>query len=240
MAGDIDPAVKRKTCHLLDRLERHHPASFAHSLRVARLSMAMWRAAPGWMGCGETALVGSLLHDVGKLNVPLASLASDRRLSIEERQAMTDHARGGAEMLAALGLPGGVVEIAAHHHERWAAGGYPSGRPASCFAPVVRAVAVADAFIAMTEPGRPYRRPMSHEAGIQEVEACSGTHFDPEAVAILVGSLSFWREEPVIRRSMVIPETSAERFQFQRDRFSAAFGTRRRGPVAASHPEPAL
>lgn len=181
----IAPDLRRKTHGLLHRLERHHAESYAHSCRVARLAMAMWRAAPDQLGCGATALLGSVLHDIGKLSVPEGVLASGRPLSARERLAVTAHAADGAAILSALGFPAGVVEIAAHHHERWGAGGYPTGQAAAEFAPITRAVAVADAFTAMTEPGRAYRRPLSPEAARLELERCRGTHFDPEAVAIL-------------------------------------------------------
>lgn len=186
----LDPELLNRACALLDGLARHHPESFAHSLRVARVTMAMWRTAPRRLGCGPTALLGSALHDVGKLEVPLGCLASGSPLAPEGRRLVQAHAAAGASLLARLGFPPEVVAVAAHHHERWEGGGYPTGRPAVMFAPVVRAVAVADAFTAMTEPGRPYRRPLSREAARRELMACRGRHFEPEAVELLLGSLA--------------------------------------------------
>jgi putative nucleotidyltransferase with HDIG domain len=182
---EISASLKSRCWQLLQRLEEHHAASYAHSIRVARLTMAMHGAAPAWMGCAAQALLGSLLHDVGKLYVPAAILASDLPLSPEERRTVMGHAAAGAALLSELGFPAGIIEIVAHHHERWSAGGYPSGRPAREFAQVVRAVAVADAFTAMTEPGRSYRRPLAPEAARQELMTCRGEQFDAEAVAIL-------------------------------------------------------
>lgn len=148
--------------------------------------MAMRRIAPDWVGCAATALLGSVLHDVGKLHVPAALLDSGHPLSPEQRSAVIAHSAEGAILTQAQGFPAAVVEVVAHHHERWAGGGYPSGRPAREFSRLVRAVAVADAFAAMTEPGRAYRTPLSREAAYRELEACRGAHFDPEAVAHLV------------------------------------------------------
>ncbi|MEI6162256.1 MAG: HD domain-containing phosphohydrolase [Roseococcus sp.] len=194
---EIDAGLRRKTEQLLQRLEQHHPASYAHSIRVARLTMAMHAAAPAWMGCAGTALLGSLLHDIGKLDVPASALSSSLPLSPEERRALTGHPAAGAALLGALGFPAGIIEVVAHHHERWSAGGYPSGRPARDFSPLVRGVAVADAFTAMTEPGRSYRAPLTREAARRELEVCRGSHFDPEAVGILACGLM----GPVARRA---------------------------------------
>lgn len=185
-ALELDGALQRQASGLLRRLERHHPASYAHSLRVARLTLAMWHAAPERLGCGATALLGSALHDVGKLYVPAACLASQSPLSAQERHLVHAHAAAGASLLATLGFPPAIIEVAAHHHERWDGGGYPTGRPAAEFAPIVRAVAAADALAAMTEPGRSYRTPLTRDAARQELLACRGSQFDPQAVDILL------------------------------------------------------
>lgn len=197
----IEPVLKRRAARLLKRLEQHHAPSHAHSLRVARLTMAMRRVAPEWVGCAATALLGSVLHDLGKLYVPTALLASEHPLSPEQRSAVMAHSAEGAVLAQAQGFPAAIVEVVAHHHERWAGGGYPSGRSAREFSRLVRAVAVADAFTAMTEPGRAYRLPLSREAAFHELEACRGTHFDPEAVALLVlGHCQAFAEPGVGRR----------------------------------------
>nr|WP_256437531.1 HD domain-containing phosphohydrolase [Roseococcus sp. SDR] len=171
---------------MLERLRRHHPASYAHSFRVTHWTMAMWRAAPAWLGCGATALLGSALHDVGKLYVPVRSLASREPLATDERRLVQAHAAAGGALLAARRFPRAIIDVAAHHHERWDGGGYPSGQAATSLAPIVRAVAAADAFTAMTEPGRSYRTPFSQEAALRELEACRGRQFDPQAVATLI------------------------------------------------------
>lgn len=183
---EIDAGLSERAAQLLHRLELHHPASCAHSLRVARLTMAMWHVAPAWLGCGATALLGSALHDMGKLQVPVGCLASASALSAEGRGLIRAHAAAGASLLATLGFPPGIIEVAAHHHERWDGGGYPTARPAAEFAPIVRAVAAADAFTAMTEPGRSYRKPLTREAARRELLACRGGQFDPEAVDVLL------------------------------------------------------
>ncbi|MDB5377333.1 MAG: metal dependent phosphohydrolase with sensor, partial [Rubritepida sp.] len=160
-----------------------------HSLRVAEITMGMWRTAPGLLGSVETALLGSLLHDVGKLCVPREILASPHLLTWEERAVMSTHAAQGAEMLLAMGFPEAIAAVARGHHARWAGGGYPSSGPARSLPPIVRAVAVADAFDAMTDPGREHRAPLGRREALREVAACAGTHFDPVAAAILADGL---------------------------------------------------
>ncbi|WP_424812558.1 HD-GYP domain-containing protein [Roseococcus sp. YIM B11640] len=192
---DLPPGSEERAASLLGRLANHFPQGAAHALRVAQLVMAMWETDPEWVGPADAALLGSLLHDVGKLYVPRSILESDQPLDGAERVLMMEHPALGAELLAAQGFGEDVIAVARDHHERWSGpGGYPSGRPAASMPPVVRVVAVADSFVAMTEPGRGYRPPLSHAAALREVAACAGTHFDPRAADLLARSLVAWRE----------------------------------------------
>ncbi len=183
-------ALELRARQLIGRLHDHHPDSAAHSIRVAEVTMAMWRTAPDLLGDVETALLGSLLHDVGKLCVPRGILASRRLLSAEERVVMSSHAEQGAELLLAMDFPEPIAAIARGHHERWSGGGYPTALPARSQSPIVRAVAVADAFDAMTDAGRAYRAPLSRHEALREVKACAGRHFEPVAAEILIESLA--------------------------------------------------
>jgi HD-GYP domain-containing protein (c-di-GMP phosphodiesterase class II) len=67
------------------------------------------------------------------------------------------------------------------HHERWDGHGYPSGRSREQIPAGARVVAVADAFDAMISM-RPYRPARPVRAAIAEVNAGSGTQFDPDVV----------------------------------------------------------
>ncbi|WP_421994286.1 HD-GYP domain-containing protein [Roseococcus sp.] len=183
-------ALEMRARRLMARLRRHHPESALHSARVAAIVMGMWRKAPALMGDAETALLGSLLHDVGKLFVPRDLLMSQALLTPEQRAVVCAHSALGAKLLLRLGFPEAIAAVARGHHERWSGGGYPTGLPAQDQPWVVRAVAVADAFDAMTDPGRAYRAPLGGDEALREVEACAGTHFEPMAASLLADSLA--------------------------------------------------
>jgi HD-GYP domain-containing protein (c-di-GMP phosphodiesterase class II) len=76
-----------------------------------------------------------------------------------------------------------------HHHERWDGAGYPDGLHGEDIPLSARIIFVADAFDAMTND-RIYRRKLSIEAALIELEECSGSQFDPAAVAALVSELA--------------------------------------------------
>lgn len=71
---------------------------------------------------------------------------------------------------------------ALYHQERYDGKGYPHGIAGEQIPLVARIIAVADTLDAMTTD-RPYRKGRSFQEAYEEIERCSGTQFDPKAVA---------------------------------------------------------
>src|ERR671923_209208 len=85
-------------------------------------------------------------------------------------------AYSGAHSLRVAALAGTL-----YHHERWDGGGYPLGRSGRRIPAEARVLAVVDAFDAMTF-GRPFRRPLTIDAALAELDRCAGTQFEPAVV----------------------------------------------------------
>jgi HD-GYP domain-containing protein (c-di-GMP phosphodiesterase class II) len=166
---------------LLSALRAHDPYTYRHSLRTVRLSLLLGRAC----GVSRPSLrvlgFGAVVHDLGKILVPGEVLHKEGRLNDEEWEAVRRHPSDGARMLLDVSPPPGVCRVVAEHHERWDGRGYPSGLCGDEIDFNARAVAVADAFDAMTSE-RPYRRAAGFEAAAAELERCAGTQFDAEVV----------------------------------------------------------
>lgn len=135
-------------------------------------------------------LQASLLHDVGKLLVSDRILVKPGRLTRDEYQAMQQHAVFGRDILQRHPGYAEVAEIIGQHHERWDGFGYPLGLKGEQIHPLARAIAILDAFSAMTSD-RPYHRGVSETAALAELQRNAGTQFDPD----LVGRFVAWREE---------------------------------------------
>lgn len=181
---------------LLAALEAHHPQTADHSLRVGTVARQLARALGADGQTERLALLAGLLHDVGKLHIPSALLASPRALSPGERLLLDRHPMLGARILADLGFPLAVIEATRDHHERWDGQGYPARRQGDETALLARLVGVADAFIAMIEPGRPYRPRRRPAEALAEVSACAGRDFDPGLAALLIETLGQTPPEP--------------------------------------------
>ena len=128
----------------------------------------------------------AMLHDVGKIAIPKEILNKPAALTAHEFEVMKTHTIEGQFMLDRVGgLLGRVGEIVRSCHERWDGTGYPDGLKGDEIPFAARIVFCCDAYNAMTTD-RVYRPAMASEEAIAELEANSGTQFDPRIVDAVV------------------------------------------------------
>jgi putative two-component system response regulator len=162
-----------------------------HTRRVGRLCSVIAEGLGEDNNFVDAIGAAALLHDLGKIGIPDTILLKDGPLGEDERDVMREHTTIGAAILNDCTEPVMRMarQIALTHHEWWNGGGYPRGLRETEIPLEGRIVAVADAFDAMTND-RPYRRAISVEAALAELDCCSGTQFDPHVVQ------SFRRVQP--------------------------------------------
>ncbi len=166
-------------------IEARDPYTRGHSARVTALAEAIARR----LGWGEERIaclrVGGPLHDIGKLAVSDEVLRKEGRLDAHELAQIREHPKIGAKILLRIAALRGAIPYVLYHHERWDGNGYPSGRAGDEIPVEARVLAVADAFDAMTSD-RPYRRALTRDEALAEVERCAGTQFDPEIARVFL------------------------------------------------------
>ncbi len=189
---------------MVKAIEARDPYTSGHSQRVSQIA----RALAGELGLGykevERIATAALLHDVGKIYEEFAPLLRKQEsLTDGERGVMESHPARSAELVSTISnLRGYVEKCVRHHHENFDGSGYPSGLAGEEIPLGSRIVMIADTTDAMTTD-RPYRRALSYERVLLELESCSGSQFDPR----IVGA---FRRSPVVRamvasRSSTVP-----------------------------------
>ncbi len=129
----------------------------------------------------ESLKYASLLHDAGKIDIPLKILTKTTKLTPHEYKIIRCHPVKGAQILRPLQMLRPVIPMILHHHEKYDGTGYPSKLKKGQIPLGARIMAVADAFEAMVY-GRPYRERKDISAAIKEIKNKSGTQFDPRVV----------------------------------------------------------
>lgn len=124
----------------------------------------------------------ALVHDLGKLTVPVAVLNKPSSLDDDEWETIRQHPEEGTRLAAGL-LPwlGEWGRAIGEHHERWDGLGYPAGLAGEQISLSARIVAVADSYEVMTT-SRSYSRARSAALARQELTDCAGAQFDPQVV----------------------------------------------------------
>lgn len=133
--------------------------------------------------------LGSSIHDIGKIAVPIEILGKPGRLSGPEMEIIRAHPQTGYEILKGIEFPWPIAEMVWQHHERIDGSGYPRGLAGDEICLEARIIAVADVFDAITSH-RPYRAARCIEAGILELSAGRGTLYDAAVVDALFNHLS--------------------------------------------------
>jgi putative nucleotidyltransferase with HDIG domain len=153
-----------------------------HSLNVSVLAMALSEFLG--LGAKDTRAFGiaGLLHDLGKIRIPLEVLTKPGRFTDEERQLMNQHPVDGARIIlgAAERLDLAAV-VAYEHHIMLNGDGYPTMRFRRDCHFGSKVVHVCDVYDALRTT-RPYREAWPQERTVAYIEGRSGVEFDGEIV----------------------------------------------------------
>lgn len=136
----------------LETVQLHHSHTYTHSMMVAGVAGGFAQKL-GWdpKDC-EKITVAGLLHDVGKVKIPLAILDKPGRLTDKEMELVRKHPVYSQEILETrTEVSQGVKEMAASHHEFLDGSGYPNGLSGDQISRPVRLMTICDIYSALTE-----------------------------------------------------------------------------------------
>jgi putative nucleotidyltransferase with HDIG domain len=194
---------------MVKAIEARDPYTSGHSVRVATLAKAIAQETKMSTEEVEEVYTAALLHDVGKIHEEFAPLLrKDSKLTPEETALLQTHSVKSADLVGIISSFRGTVQDAVRsHHERWDGGGYPDGLAGEDIPLGARIIMISDTTDAMTTD-RPYRKRLTIEAVVTELQKYRGTQFDPRLVDLVVNSVTVRRV--MAEAQPTVPKLGAE------------------------------
>lgn len=166
-------------------VEMRDPYTAGHQTAVAGLGSAIATD----MGLSRDQIEGirmtGLIHDIGKISVPVSILSKPGPLSEAEFNVIKEHPRVGYDILKGIEFPWPIAKIVFQHHERINGSGYPMGLSGEEILLEARILAVADVAEAMASH-RPYRPGLGIEKALEELSVKKNVLYDPSVVEACV------------------------------------------------------
>jgi putative two-component system response regulator len=165
------------------------PYTAGHQIRVAELAVAMAKE----MGLSEFEIegihLGSMIHDIGKIQIPAEILSKPGRLSDLEYQIVKQHVIAGYEIMKNGKFPWPIAQMILQHHERLDGSGYPHGLKSEEIILEARILSVADVMEAISSH-RPYRPSLGIDAAFAEIISGRGVRYCPQAVDACIAAFN--------------------------------------------------
>ena len=183
----------------LARLKTKDNYTYMHSVAVCALMVALARQ----LGLNEQqtkqAGMAGLLHDIGKMMIPMEILNKPGKLTDDEFQTIKSHPAEGHKMLLdGKGVDDVALDVCLHHHEKADGSGYPerlSGDQISLFA---RMGAICDVYDAITS-NRPYKDGWDPAESLKKMAEWSKGQFDPMIFQAFIKSIGIYPIGSLVR-----------------------------------------
>ncbi|MBQ3543849.1 MAG: HD domain-containing protein [Lachnospiraceae bacterium] len=170
---------------LSEAVEAKDRYTSGHSKRVAEYSRMIAERMGKSEKEQEIIYRAGLLHDVGKIKVPVDIINKSGKLTDEEYDLIKIHPVTGYYILKDISEHSDMDIAAKYHHERYDGKGYPNGLSGENIPELARILAVADSYDAMTS-NRSYRKGLPQSVVRSEIEKGKGTQFDSEIADIML------------------------------------------------------
>ena len=173
--------TKELVSSIINLMEMYDIYTKGHSENVAKLASKLAEKMNLPKKLVKDAYWAGLVHDIGKLLIPLDILNKDGKLSDEEYGLIKKHPVYGEKALADSESLEHIAEYVKYHHERWDGKGYPQGLKGNEIPLISQILIVVDSWDAMLSK-RAYRDPLPKKEAIKEIKENKGTQFSPKVV----------------------------------------------------------
>lgn len=162
-------------------LEQRDPYTAGHQKHVATLALAIGRE----LKLDEKRLhglyLGAMVHDIGKIQVPVEILTKPGKLTPQEFNLVKEHPGAGYQVLKDIALPWPIARMIYQHHEYLDGSGYPHGLKGDEILLEARILTVADIVESMSSD-RPYRAALGIPQAREQIMQMRGHQLDVDVV----------------------------------------------------------
>jgi len=193
LVEEVANSVARNPSALISlaRLKTKDDYTYMHSVAVCALMVGLARQLGLDDAQTREAGLAGLLHDIGKMMMPLSILHKPGQLTDEEFDVMRSHPLRGYEALKEGGaVPASVLDVCLHHHEKIDGTGYPERLMGEQISLLARMGAICDVYDAVTSV-RPYKTAWDPAASIQRMSQWTG-QFDPAVFQAFVKGIGIY------------------------------------------------
>jgi len=162
-------------------VEIRDPYLRGHHQRVSKLATAIAQEMKLPQDKIEGVRFASLVHDVGKVNLPTEIVSKPSKLVEVEFNLLKNHPRTGYEILKKVDFPWPIAEIVFQHQEKIDGSGYPRGLKGDEILIEAKILGVANVVEAMSSY-KSYRPALSIDEALTEISKYKNILFDPEVV----------------------------------------------------------
>jgi putative nucleotidyltransferase with HDIG domain len=166
---------------LSETVEYRDKYTAGHSKNVARLACAIAEEVGLMAEKVEALRMAGILHDIGKIAIPMAILGKPEPLLEQEFELIKTHSQVGHDLIKHIEFAHPIARMVLEHHERLDGSGYPDRKKEHEILLESKILAVADVVEAMSLP-RPYRKALGVTKALEEIVNNSGVKFDSDVV----------------------------------------------------------
>jgi len=180
-AEELQTIIEDIAYMVAEIIEIRDPYLIGHHQRVSSLTSAIAQEMKLPQGKIRGVKIASLVHDVGKVNLPTEIVSKPDSLVEVELNLVKNHPRTGYEILSKVDFPWPIAEIVFQHQEKIDGSGYPRGLKGAEILIEAKILGVANVIEAMTS-NRSYRQAFSIDEALTEISKYKNILFDPEVV----------------------------------------------------------
>ncbi|RCW82539.1 PAS domain S-box-containing protein [Halanaerobium sp. DL-01] len=171
--------TKELITSIIKIMEMYDLYTKGHSENVAKIAAAIAKEMNLSKQTIRNTYWAGLVHDIGKLLIPLDIINKTEKLTDQEYELIKKHPVWGSKALSSSEILKPIAKYLLHHHERWDGRGYPEGLKENEIPLISQILGVADAWDAMLSK-RAYRNSLSFEKALMEIKRNRGSQFSPQ------------------------------------------------------------